>query len=142
MKSVQIRFYFWSVFFCIQSEYRKIRTRKNSVFGHFSHSDRNSLIARSIQNPIKHQKRWMVISGWMQCKKDSSQGSDAVLSLSDFYHYFVVYRSIIPTCKMYDIFTINISNIYEQWAIIIYCCIFFIRTSILKLPKWNYFSAF
>ena len=38
MKSVQIQSYFWSVFSCIQSEYRKIRTRNNSVFGHFSHS--------------------------------------------------------------------------------------------------------
>ena len=25
----------WSVFSCIQSKYRKIRTRKNSLFGHF-----------------------------------------------------------------------------------------------------------
>ena len=48
MKSVQIQSYFWSVFSCIwieyedlrsiQSEYRKIRTRNNSVFGDFSHS--------------------------------------------------------------------------------------------------------
>ena len=50
-KSVQIRIYFWSVFSCIwieygeicslhiQSEYRKIRTRNNSVFGHFSRSE-------------------------------------------------------------------------------------------------------
>ena len=38
MKSVQIRSYFWSVFSCIQSEYRKIRIRYNSVFGHFSRS--------------------------------------------------------------------------------------------------------
>ena len=29
----------YSVNLCIQSECRKIRTRKNSVFGHFSHSD-------------------------------------------------------------------------------------------------------
>ena len=36
MKSIQIWSYFWSVFSCIQSEYRKTRTRKNSVFGHFS----------------------------------------------------------------------------------------------------------
>ena len=35
MKSVQIRIYFWSVFPYIQSEYSKIRTRNNSVFGHF-----------------------------------------------------------------------------------------------------------
>ena len=39
VKSVRIRSFFWSVFSCIQSEYRKIRTRKNSVFGHFSRSD-------------------------------------------------------------------------------------------------------
>ena len=42
VKSVQIRSFFWSVFSCTrtkhgdQSEYRKIRTRKNSKFGHFS----------------------------------------------------------------------------------------------------------
>ena len=30
--------YFWSVFPCIHSEYMKIRTRNNSVFGHFSRS--------------------------------------------------------------------------------------------------------
>ena len=44
VKSVQIRSYFWLVFSCIRieyvdllrSEYRKIRTRNNSVFGHFS----------------------------------------------------------------------------------------------------------
>ena len=46
MKSVQIQSYFWSIFSCIrteygdllriQSEYRKIWTRNNSVFGQFS----------------------------------------------------------------------------------------------------------
>ena len=35
VNTVQIWSYFWSVFYCIQSEYRKIRTRNNSVFGHF-----------------------------------------------------------------------------------------------------------
>ena len=39
VKSVQIRSYFWSVFSCIQSKYRKIGTINNSVFGHFSRSD-------------------------------------------------------------------------------------------------------
>ena len=38
VKSVQIRSFFRSAFSRIQSEYGKIRTRKNSVFGHFSHS--------------------------------------------------------------------------------------------------------
>ena len=30
--------FFWSLFLCIRTKYRKIRTRKNSVFGHFSRS--------------------------------------------------------------------------------------------------------
>ena len=38
VKSAQTRSFFWSVFSCIQSKYRKIRTRKNSVFEHFSRS--------------------------------------------------------------------------------------------------------
>ena len=40
VKSVQIQSFFWSVFSCIWTEYRKIRIRKNSVFGHFSGSAR------------------------------------------------------------------------------------------------------
>ena len=36
MKSVRIRSCFWSVFSYIRTEYRKIRTKNNSVFGHFS----------------------------------------------------------------------------------------------------------
>ena len=36
IKSVQIRSYFWSLFSCIQSEI----TRNNSIFGHFSHSEK------------------------------------------------------------------------------------------------------
>ena len=31
--------YFWSVFSCIGTEYRKIQIRKNSTFGHFSRSE-------------------------------------------------------------------------------------------------------
>ena len=57
MKSVQIRSFFWSVFpvfglnaeiygvnLRIQCEYRKIRTRKNSVFGHFLRSVSHSIL--------------------------------------------------------------------------------------------------
>ena len=36
VKSVQKRSYFWSVFSCIRTQNGKIRTRNNSVFGHFS----------------------------------------------------------------------------------------------------------
>ena len=39
VKSVQIRGYFWSVCSCIRTEYRKRRTRHNSVFAHFSRSE-------------------------------------------------------------------------------------------------------
>ena len=44
MKSIKIwKFFFWSVFSRISTEYqlkcRKMRTRKNSVFGHFSRSE-------------------------------------------------------------------------------------------------------
>ena len=38
VKNVQLLSYLWSVFSCIRTEYRKIRTRNNSVFGHFSRS--------------------------------------------------------------------------------------------------------
>ena len=38
-KSVQIRSFFWSVFSRLRTECRKIRTRKNSVFGYFQRSD-------------------------------------------------------------------------------------------------------
>ena len=36
LRSVQIRSYFCSVFSCTRTECRKMRTRNNSVFGHFS----------------------------------------------------------------------------------------------------------
>ena len=38
VKSVQIMNFLWSVFSCISIKYRKIRTRKNSIFWHFSRS--------------------------------------------------------------------------------------------------------
>ena len=31
--------FFWFVFPCMQSKYRKIRTRENFALGHFLHSD-------------------------------------------------------------------------------------------------------
>ena len=50
VKSVHIQSFFWSVFSCIRAEYRKIRTRKNSVFGHFSRSANTD------------EKRWVMVS--------------------------------------------------------------------------------
>ena len=39
MKCVQMQSFFWSLFSCIHCKCKKIWTRKNSVFGHFSRSD-------------------------------------------------------------------------------------------------------
>ena len=39
VKNVRLWSFFWSVFACIRFKYRKVRTRKNSVFGHFSRSE-------------------------------------------------------------------------------------------------------
>ena len=49
---------FWSVFSHIQSEYGKIRTRKNSVFGHFSQSD--SCLETSNNNTIRCLKEGLM----------------------------------------------------------------------------------
>ena len=38
VKNVQIRSCFWYAFSCFRTEYKKIRTRRNSAFGHFSRS--------------------------------------------------------------------------------------------------------
>ena len=48
-KSVQIRNFFWHVFSYIRTEYRKIWTRKNSVFRHFSRSEMLSNNSRSVR---------------------------------------------------------------------------------------------
>ena len=48
VKSVQIRSFFWFVFSCIRTEYRKIQTRKNSVFGHFLRSSWHNLFIFSV----------------------------------------------------------------------------------------------
>ena len=53
-KKVQIRSFFWFLFPRIQFKYRKMRTRKNSVFGHVLHSvvylHRNDLAECTIVN--------------------------------------------------------------------------------------------
>ena len=81
VKSVQIRSYFWSVFSCIQSEYRKIRTTNNSVFGHFS----RCLFQRNIfHNPPRRalnlsQKRLLIWrNSFPICKKQRASSTITV----------------------------------------------------------------
>ena len=69
VKSVQIRSIFWSVFSCIRTEYKKIRTRKNFVLGHFSCSVKtvsmdlwvidtlNQFLVRGFYTRIKFSKK-------------------------------------------------------------------------------------
>ena len=44
---------FWSVFSCIRTEYRKIRTRNNSAFGHFSCSEGYLKESSELKNYLK-----------------------------------------------------------------------------------------
>ena len=53
VECVQIRSYFWSVFSCIRTEYRKTQTRNNSVFGNFSRSDLFHFCVLSLP-PVSH----------------------------------------------------------------------------------------
>ena len=60
VKRVQIRSHFWSVFSCIRTEYRIIRTRNNSVSGRFSRSEFfHSMILCSVGNDyFERSKLW------------------------------------------------------------------------------------
>ena len=60
MKSAQIQIFFWSLFSCIRTEYRKIRTRKNSVFGHFSRS--YIVTNRVAVNPKHYLTHWALLA--------------------------------------------------------------------------------
>ena len=59
VKSVQIRscLFLYSVNLRIQSEYRKIQTRNNSVFGHFSH---NMAVINTPFHRIKYWKHFII----------------------------------------------------------------------------------
>ena len=58
VKSVQIQCFFWSVFSVsvrIQSECGKMRTRKNSAFGHFSHCVLSGVSRKVVYN-LNHSR--------------------------------------------------------------------------------------
>ena len=52
----------YGVNLCIQSEYRKIQTRKNSVFGHFSRSEGQTLFSLQIFENKFVQNHWFLKS--------------------------------------------------------------------------------
>ena len=51
---------------CIESEYRKMQTRNNSIFGHFSHSEYCTLFLLkecfSLSLPLHPQKRYLTLA--------------------------------------------------------------------------------
>ena len=64
VKSVQIRSFFWAVFSCIRTEYKKIQTRKISVFRYFS---RSSLLRSSKLTKCQVDDREPMHSVYMFC---------------------------------------------------------------------------
>ena len=69
VKSVQIQSFFCSVLSCIQSKYRKIRTRKNSVFRHFSRSVLFNFLYEARLQTIKNIPAvFMKFVGWFCLK--------------------------------------------------------------------------
>ena len=65
MKSVQIKSCFWSVFSYIRTEYRKVGTRNNFVFEHFSRSDDGNKSNKVITVIILVLDRDWEISAWI-----------------------------------------------------------------------------
>ena len=65
VESVQLQSFFWFAFSGIRSEYGKIRTRKNSIVGHFSHSANeawyNHAGSRNYKSPTF--KAWLIAFG-------------------------------------------------------------------------------
>ena len=67
--------FFWSVFSRIHYKYGKIRTRKNSIFGHFSRSDTVDTYCKPISN--------------LKSKTYSSVIKILTLTLTLFHHLFI-----------------------------------------------------
>ena len=80
VKSVQIRSYFVNL--RIQSEYRKIQTRNNSVFGHFSSSAffvitaKRSIGATKKRRLHKDEIKEQLISSLIDGEKDEMTNND------------------------------------------------------------------
>ena len=60
------RSFFWSVFSFIRTEYRKIRTRKNSVFGHFSRSVGDNFVLLHCKNSVISSYYSSNLKAWIE----------------------------------------------------------------------------
>ena len=68
-----IRSFFWSVFSCIQSEYRKIRSRKISVFRHFSRSVQFLDLYRKISEKTMKRFQGKLVTGTQTGRRTDGQ---------------------------------------------------------------------
>ena len=100
MKSVEILSYFLSVFSCIQSEYKKIRTRNNFVFGHVSRSAMEC-------NCYAHSKNSYKRNSKIHLEKDTEK----VLEYKTFDHLWIILVWLILMISIETYF--GYSNFYR-----------------------------
>ena len=129
--SVQIGSFFWSVFsrIRIQLEYRKIRTRKNSVFGHFSRSA-FQLIVFFWWNWHSFLLRWWLTH--LACSKKLREcilfANLAIillitaLSKSVFFYLFILKTSCFVMCFLCFLFAVFLIH-YHLYTLYIICTI-------------------
>ena len=115
VKSVQIRSIFWSVFSCIpifliygvnlriQSEYRKIRARKYSVFGHFSRSD--CFHFKGVRKRLKKKFlmiTWFFLTSAMDSKADGQRNYLPLLSSKWYLVFNFPLPNILKIIQIYS----------------------------------------
>ena len=101
VKSVQIRSFFWSIFSCIRTEYMKIRTRKNSVFGYFSRTGCLSEGIRYFYLPIYIL---MVMKSLVSHRRTNFSYTNCFCNL----RYYYVQCMFIITKVIFDCWTLRI----------------------------------
>ena len=128
VKSVQIRIYFWSVFSCIPTEYRKIRIRNNSVFGHFSRNDgvgrrmnlmrfKGACSSRVWENNLTKTCTFTSGSSATYTRfKGSLLTSEIKASLLKFFSFFFFLWSLIWSHKRTSA-TVTLSRFVMTWSI-------------------------
>ena len=88
VKSVQIRSYFWSVFFCIQSEQRKVWTKINYLFGHFSRSESKKI---SLQERRDFLWKILQVTIYLSGNVNSFQMNSNLLHFGPFLPCYLLY---------------------------------------------------
>ena len=108
VKNVQILSYFWSVFSCIRTEYRKIRTRNNSAFGHFSRSDKYTIMEKINATRLRNQTKLKRIKKldtsyrqkfWVLWPKFYFWKGDWALSLPNFQILLISPEAVTQRCS-------------------------------------------